>query len=81
LCFVISYPLLSSCIWGGVGGLSGAIGPFVGGAVVQAIGWHWIFWINLPVGLALIPVALLRGRESYGVHPRLDMCACRCRRC
>jgi MFS family permease len=60
-------------IWGGVGGLSGAIGPFVGGAVVQAIGWHWIFWINLPVGLALIPIVLLRVRESYGGHPRLDI--------
>ena len=60
-------------IWGGVGGLSGAIGPFVGGAVVQAIGWHWIFWINLPVGLALIPIALLRVRESYAGHPRLDV--------
>ncbi len=60
-------------IWGGVGGLSGAVGPFVGGAVVQAIGWHWIFWINLPVGLVLIPIALLRVRESYGGHPRLDI--------
>jgi EmrB/QacA subfamily drug resistance transporter len=60
-------------IWSGVGALSGAIGPFIGGAVVQAIGWHWIFWINVPVGLALIPVALLRVRESHGGHPRLDI--------
>jgi EmrB/QacA subfamily drug resistance transporter len=60
-------------IWGGVAGLSGAIGPVVGGAVVQAIGWHWIFWINLPVGLVLIPIALQRVRESYGGHPRLDI--------
>jgi EmrB/QacA subfamily drug resistance transporter len=60
-------------ICGGVGGLSGAIGPFVGGAVVQAIGWHWIFWINLPVGLALIPIAVLRVRESHAGHPRLDV--------
>jgi EmrB/QacA subfamily drug resistance transporter len=60
-------------IWGGIGGLSGAIGPFVGGAVVQAISWHWIFWINIPVGLALIPIALLRVRESHGGHPRLDL--------
>jgi EmrB/QacA subfamily drug resistance transporter len=60
-------------IWGGVAGLSGAIGPFIGGAVVQTIGWHWIFWINLPVGLALIPIVLLRVRESHGGHPRLDI--------
>jgi EmrB/QacA subfamily drug resistance transporter len=60
-------------IWSGVGGLSGAIGPFVGGAIVQEIGWHWIFWINIPVGLALIPTALLRVSESRGGHPRLDI--------
>ena len=60
-------------IWGGIGGLSGAIGPFVGGAVVEAVGWHWIFWINLPLGLTLIPLALLRIRESHGGHARLDV--------
>ncbi len=60
-------------IWGGVGGLSGAIGPFLGGTLVQALSWHWIFLINLPIGLALIPTALLRVRESHGGHPRLDV--------
>jgi EmrB/QacA subfamily drug resistance transporter len=60
-------------IWSGVAALCGALGPVVGGGVVQAIGWHWIFWINLPVGLAVLPVALLRFRESYGGHPRLDV--------
>jgi EmrB/QacA subfamily drug resistance transporter len=60
-------------IWGGVGGLSGAIGPFLGGTVVQALSWHWIFWINLPIGVALIPVALLRVRESSGPRLRLDV--------
>ncbi|HXE46306.1 MAG TPA: MFS transporter [Conexibacter sp.] len=60
-------------IWGGIGGLSGAIGPFVGGGVVQAIGWHWIFWINLPVGLAVLLIAHFRVRQSYGGHPRLDI--------
>ena len=60
-------------IWGGVGGLSGAIGPFLGGTVVQALSWHWIFWINLPIGLALIPIALLRVRESREGHPSLDL--------
>jgi EmrB/QacA subfamily drug resistance transporter len=60
-------------IWSGVAGLCGALGPVVGGAVVSAIGWHWIFWINVPIGVALIPPALLRIRESYGPHPRLDI--------
>lgn len=60
-------------IWGGIGALSGAIGPFAGGALTQAMGWHWIFWINVPIGVALIPAALLRVRESHAGHPRLDL--------
>jgi EmrB/QacA subfamily drug resistance transporter len=60
-------------IWSGVAALCGALGPVVGGGVVQAVGWHWIFWINLPIGLAVLPVALVRFRESYGGHPRLDV--------
>lgn len=60
-------------IWASAGGLSGAIGPIVGGVVVQSIGWHWIFWINVPIGLALIPVAALKVRESFGGQPRLDL--------
>ncbi|HTR75016.1 MAG TPA: MFS transporter [Solirubrobacterales bacterium] len=60
-------------IWMGVGGLSGAIGPFVGGALVEAISWHWIFWINVPIGLALIPIALAKVKESRAGHPRLDL--------
>src|ERR1700681_918601 len=39
-------------IWGGIGGLAIAGGPLVGGAVVQGLSWHWIFWINVPIGLA-----------------------------
>ena len=60
-------------VWSGVAALCGALGPVVGGGVVQAIGWHWIFWVNLPIGLAILPVALFRFRESYSGHPRLDV--------
>jgi EmrB/QacA subfamily drug resistance transporter len=60
-------------VWSGVAALCGALGPVVGGGVVQAVGWHWIFWVNLPIGLAIVPVALFRFRESYGGHPRLDV--------
>ena len=60
-------------IWGSAGGLAGAVGPIVGGVVVQSIGWHWIFWINVPIGLALIPMAALKVRESLGGQPRLDL--------
>jgi EmrB/QacA subfamily drug resistance transporter len=59
--------------WGGIGGLAVAIGPLVGGAVVQGISWQWIFWLNVPVGLVLAPLALFRLRESRGPADRLDL--------
>src|ERR671935_474568 len=46
--------------WGGIGGLAVAIGPLVGGAVVEGIAWQWIFWLNVPIGLVLAPLALTR---------------------
>jgi len=60
-------------IWGGVSGLGVAIGPLIGGAVVSGISWHWIFWINVPVGLVLIPLALTRLTESRGPSASLDL--------
>jgi EmrB/QacA subfamily drug resistance transporter len=59
--------------WGGIGGLAVAIGPLVGGAVVQGISWQWIFWLNVPIGLVLAPLAFLRLRESRGPAGRLDL--------
>ena len=59
-------------IWSGVSGLGVALGPVVGGAVVDGISWHWIFWINVPVGLVVIPLALAKLRESRGMARRLD---------
>jgi EmrB/QacA subfamily drug resistance transporter len=59
--------------WGGVGGLAVALGPLVGGAVVSGISWHWIFWLNVPIGLVLVPLALLRLDESYGPASKLDL--------
>jgi EmrB/QacA subfamily drug resistance transporter len=60
-------------VWSGVAALSGAFGPIVGGAVVDVANWHWIFLVNLPIGLAILTVALLRFRESHGGQPRLDV--------
>jgi EmrB/QacA subfamily drug resistance transporter len=54
-------------------GLAVATGPLVGGAVVQGISWEWIFWINVPIGLATIPLALTRMRESRGPDTGLDV--------
>ncbi len=59
--------------WGGISGLAVAIGPLVGGAVVQGISWQWIFWLNVPIGLALIPLARLRLQESRGPNDSLDL--------
>jgi EmrB/QacA subfamily drug resistance transporter len=60
-------------IWGGVSGLGVALGPLVGGAVVEGISWPYIFWLNVPVGLALIPLAARRLEESYGPDRHLDL--------
>ncbi|GAA1833574.1 MFS transporter [Luedemannella flava] len=58
-------------IWGAMSGLGVGLGPVIGGAVVDQGSWQWIFWINVPVGLVLLPlVALLR--ESRGGAGRLD---------
>src|SRR5436189_2278195 len=59
--------------WGGISGLAVALGPLVGGAVVSGISWHWIFWLNVPVGIALVPLALARLNESYGPSNKLDL--------
>jgi EmrB/QacA subfamily drug resistance transporter len=59
--------------WGGISGLAVALGPLVGGAVVDGVNWHWIFWLNVPIGLALIPLAFRRLQESHGPASRLDL--------
>jgi EmrB/QacA subfamily drug resistance transporter len=59
--------------WGGISGLAVAFGPIVGGAIVQGISWQWIFWLNVPIGIVLIPLALTRLNESYGPAGRLDL--------
>jgi len=60
-------------VWSGISGTAVAIGPLVGGAVVQGISWHWIFWLNVPIGLILVPVALRRLTESRGPYGKLDL--------
>jgi EmrB/QacA subfamily drug resistance transporter len=60
-------------IWGGIGGLAIAMGPLVGGAVVDGISWHWIFWLNVPIGLVLAPLAWFRLEESRGFDRSVDL--------
>ncbi|MEV6008030.1 DHA2 family efflux MFS transporter permease subunit [Streptomyces sp. NPDC051976] len=53
-------------LFGGLTGLAVVGGPVVGGAVTQGLAWQWIFWINLPIGLVVIPLVLRRVPESRG---------------
>lgn len=60
-------------IWGAVNGLAVASGPLIGGSLTEHISWQWIFWLNVPLGLALLPLARLRLAESHGTGARLDI--------
>ena len=59
-------------ILGGISGLGVALGPLVGGAVVEGASWQWIFWLNVPIGLLLLPFARTRLAESTA-RARLDL--------
>ena len=60
-------------IYGGLAGLAVAIGPLVGGAVTEGLDWHWIFWVNVPIGVAASLLSLRLLPESYGAPARLDL--------
>ena len=60
-------------IFSGVTGLAVLGGPVVGGAIVEGISWHWIFWLNVPIGLALVPLVLRHIDESHGPRAALDL--------
>jgi EmrB/QacA subfamily drug resistance transporter len=59
--------------WGGIGGLAIAVGPVVGGAIAQGVNWHWIFWLNVPVGIVAAILAYFRLQETHGPEGRLDI--------
>jgi EmrB/QacA subfamily drug resistance transporter len=58
--------------WSGIAGFAVAMGPLVGGLVVEGISWQWIFWLNVPVGLVLLPLAT-QLHESHGPDRALDI--------
>jgi EmrB/QacA subfamily drug resistance transporter len=60
-------------IWGGVAGLGVALGPLIGGAVVEGWDWQAIFWINVPVGVISVPLVLLALPNSFGEKVRADV--------
>ncbi|MBT2506392.1 MFS transporter [Streptomyces sp. ISL-98] len=60
-------------IFSAVTGLAVASGPLIGGSLTEHISWQWIFWLNVPIGLVLLPLARLRLSESYAPDARLDI--------
>ncbi|MEV0782802.1 DHA2 family efflux MFS transporter permease subunit [Streptomyces sp. NPDC050423] len=60
-------------LFGAVTGLAVASGPLIGGSLTEHLSWQWIFWLNVPVGLILLPLARLRLAESYAPDSRLDV--------
>ena len=60
-------------IWGAISGLAIASGPVIGGAITQGLDWHWIFWVNVPVGLATVILSRRRLAETHGPTARLDL--------
>jgi EmrB/QacA subfamily drug resistance transporter len=54
-------------------GLAVGSGPFIGGAIAEGLAWQWIFWINVPIGLVLIPLVLTRVKEGFGPDKALDL--------
>ena len=53
-------------IWGAASGVAVATGPLIGGTLSEHLSWQWIFWVNVPIGIALIPMVVLRVDESHG---------------
>jgi len=59
-------------IYGGLAGLAVAIGPLAGGAITEGLNWHWVFWVNVPIGCAASVLGVLLLQESYGPAKPLD---------
>jgi MFS family permease len=60
-------------VWGGIGGLAVAAGPVIGGAVTQGLSWHWIFWVNVPIGLAAAVLSMFLLPKAPRREARLDL--------
>ncbi|MFI1913516.1 MFS transporter [Nocardia sp. NPDC020380] len=61
--------------WSGLGGVAGAIGPFLGGWLVEAAGWRWVFLLNIPLAVVVIAVTVRHVPETYDsqTHGKFDV--------
>jgi MFS family permease len=64
-------------IFSAITGISVASGPLIGGAVVEGVSWEWIFWLNVPIALVVIPLVLTRMRRAAGPTPTSTSAASR----
>jgi EmrB/QacA subfamily drug resistance transporter len=60
-------------IFSGITGCALIIGPAIGGLITESLGWRWIFWINLPIGMIAIALIFTRLHESFGPKAALDI--------
>ena len=60
-------------VYGGLAGLAVASGPLIGGSITEGIDWHWIFWINVPIGVVALALCFRFLPESYGAPESLDL--------
>ena len=60
-------------LWGALGGIATAVGPVIGGAITQGVSWHWIFWVNVPIGILTVLLAWRLLDQSYGPDRSLDI--------
>ena len=60
-------------VWGAASGIAVAMGPLIGGVLTEHLSWQWIFWVNVPIGLVLIPLTHLKLKESHGPNQSLDL--------
>jgi EmrB/QacA subfamily drug resistance transporter len=59
-------------IYGGLAGLALAAGPIIGGVVTDGLNWHWIFWLNVPIGMLAVALGTRLLPESHGPAQRVD---------
>ncbi len=60
-------------ILSGITGLAVGAGPVIGGAIADGLAWQWIFWVNVPIGIATLPLIFIRMRESHGPDTAIDV--------